>query len=163
MLWVNRGVSPFTLYACSDNTPGAAQWIQVGSSGNVDFNFRGDWVSSDSYFVNDIVAYQGGSYLALEPSLGVPPSSLAPYWGQLAAPGLSEAEADTLYRTKGSFLYTQGVAAAIWTINHNLGTYPAVTVMDSTNTIVETAIAYIDSNSLTSSSIYAFSGTAILT
>jgi len=84
-------------------------------------------------------------------------------WQQNTEGGLSQATADTLYRKKSSFIFTQGVASALWTINHNLGTYPAVTVLDSTGAEVVCSIQYIDANNLTVAAVLPFSGQAILT
>jgi hypothetical protein len=50
MLWVNRATTPFTLYACSDNTPGAAQWIQVGTTSATGTPVA--WVNVKNYGLN---------------------------------------------------------------------------------------------------------------
>jgi hypothetical protein len=84
-------------------------------------------------------------------------------WKQSTVGGLTKAEADTYYRTKPSFVFSQGVASALWTIAHNLGTYPAVTILDSTGSVVECDVKYIDSNTITVAAARPFSGQAILT
>lgn len=61
-----------------------------------------------------------------------------------------------------SFVYAQGTPATIWHINHNLGIYPTVIVIDSANTQYEGAIVYTDINNLTITFSAAFSGTAYL-
>ena len=61
-----------------------------------------------------------------------------------------------------SYTHTQGVASSTWTINHNLGFYPNLTVQDSAGTIYEGEIAYTDSGSLTVTFSSAFSGKAYL-
>ena len=60
--------------------------------------------------------------------------------------------------------YTQcfEVAAAKWTITHNLGKYPSVTVVDSTNTVVVGNVDYTTSNSLVITFNAAFSGCVFL-
>lgn len=58
--------------------------------------------------------------------------------------------------------HTQGSASSSWTINHNLGFYPNVTVVDSGGSIVEGEISYTNSNSLTVTFSSAFSGKAYL-
>jgi hypothetical protein len=61
-----------------------------------------------------------------------------------------------------AYEHTQGAASASWTINHNLGFKPNVTVVDSAGNIVEGEITYTNSNSLTVSFQSAFSGYAYL-
>ena len=60
--------------------------------------------------------------------------------------------------------YTQcfEVAAAQWTITHNLGKYPSVTVVDSANTVVVGNVDYTSSNSLVITFNAAFSGCVFL-
>jgi hypothetical protein len=61
-----------------------------------------------------------------------------------------------------AYTHTQGVSSATWTINHNLGFYPNLTVQDSAGTIYEGEITYTDSVSLTVTFSSAFSGKAYL-
>jgi len=61
-----------------------------------------------------------------------------------------------------SYTYTQATPSATWTINHNLGYNPNLTVQDSAGTIVEGEISYTNSNSLTVTFSAAFSGYAYL-
>lgn len=61
-----------------------------------------------------------------------------------------------------SYEHMQGSASNSWTITHNLGFKPNVTVIDSAGNIVEGEIAYTNSNSLTVSFQSAFSGTAYI-
>jgi hypothetical protein len=61
-----------------------------------------------------------------------------------------------------SFEHNQGSASNSWTITHNLGFKPNVTVIDSAGNIVEGEIAYTNSNLLTVSFASAFSGKAYL-
>jgi hypothetical protein len=61
-----------------------------------------------------------------------------------------------------AYHHVQGVVASSWTIVHNLGFYPNVTVQDSTGTIVEGEITYTNPKQLTVSFQSAFSGNAYL-
>ena len=61
-----------------------------------------------------------------------------------------------------AYTHTQGVASAIWVVNHNLDFYPNVTVQDSAGTIYEGEISYTSLGSLTLTFSSAFSGTAFL-
>ena len=61
-----------------------------------------------------------------------------------------------------AYTHTQGVASAIWVVDHNLDFYPNVTVQDSAGTIYEGEISYTSLGSLTLTFSSAFSGTAFL-
>ena len=61
-----------------------------------------------------------------------------------------------------SFTHNQGTPSALWTINHNLGRYPSVTVVDSAGTFVIGELKYISSNQVTATFSAAFSGSAYL-
>ena len=60
------------------------------------------------------------------------------------------------------YTFTQSAASATWTIAHNLGKYPSVTVIDSANTIVYGNPTYTDENNLTINFSAPFSGKAYL-
>jgi len=47
-----------------------------------------------------------------------------------------------------SYLHTQATAALVWTVVHNLGRYPSVTVSDTNNDSVVADIHYVDLNQL---------------
>ena len=61
-----------------------------------------------------------------------------------------------------AYVHTQGVASNTWTINHNLGFFPNLTIQDSAGTLYEGEITYTDSGSLTVTFSAAFSGKAYL-
>ena len=64
-----------------------------------------------------------------------------------------------------TYIHTQGVASATWTITHNLNSFPSVTVTDSANTpysVAQGQIVYNNSNQLTVSFSAAFAGKAFL-
>lgn len=46
----------------------------------------------------------------------------------------------------GTFIYEQAQTSAEWTINHNLGKYPSVTIADSAGNVFFPAIKYINEN-----------------
>jgi hypothetical protein len=60
------------------------------------------------------------------------------------------------------YVHTQEAAAATWTITHNLGRHPSVTVVDSGGSVVIGDVAYVTANQVTVSFSAAFSGTAYL-
>jgi hypothetical protein len=45
-----------------------------------------------------------------------------------------------------SFVYTQLSASAVWTVNHNLGKNPAVTVVDTGGNELLVDVDYVDTN-----------------
>lgn len=61
-----------------------------------------------------------------------------------------------------NYIHNQNIAASTWTINHSLGKYPSVSVVDSANSLVVGEVDYIDINSLTVTFSGAFSGKAYL-
>lgn len=62
-----------------------------------------------------------------------------------------------------SYAFTQSLASASWgPINHALGKFPSVTVVDSANSVVFGNIVYIDENNVTLEFSAPFSGTAYL-
>lgn len=62
----------------------------------------------------------------------------------------------------GSYTHIQVVAASTWTINHNLGYYPAVSIVDSGENLVMGDVTYISSNTLSVSFNASFGGKAYL-
>jgi len=65
-----------------------------------------------------------------------------------------------VYTTDANFVHDQGVAAAIWTVQHNLNKKCSVTVVDSANQIVVGEIVYNSDNQVTITFSGSFSGKA---
>lgn len=61
-----------------------------------------------------------------------------------------------------NFVHNQNVAAQVWSVNHNLGKYPAVTVVDSSGRIVVGDVTFTDLNSLTVWFPFPFGGQVFL-
>ena len=61
-----------------------------------------------------------------------------------------------------TFIFNQGVASTTWNVNHNLGKFPSVTVIDTANTVVNGEYEYIDNNNITLKFSAAFAGKAYL-
>lgn len=74
--------------------------------------------------------------------------------GPAGPPGATSGDKNTAW--------TQSSAASVWTIAHNLGKYPSVTVKDSGGDIVEGGIEYPNANTVILSFTSSFSGTAYL-
>lgn len=80
-------------------------------------------------------------------------------WTAVASGGASEAHV----HPPDAYTHEQGVAAATWTVTHNMGFFPSVTVVDSAGTAVAGAdVTYIDTNTLTIGFGAAFGGKAYL-
>ena len=61
-----------------------------------------------------------------------------------------------------TFIFNQGVPALTWNIQHNLGKFPSITVIDTGNTVVNGEYTYVDNNNVTLKFSAAFAGTAYL-
>ena len=61
-----------------------------------------------------------------------------------------------------NFEYTQNLAATTWTINHNLGKYCSVTVVDTNNDVIFGEVHYNSPNQIVLTFTAAFSGKAYL-
>lgn len=61
-----------------------------------------------------------------------------------------------------TYIHDQSTASDTWTIQHNLGKYPSVTVVDSAGTICEGTVTYMDTNTIVCNFNGAFSGKAYL-
>jgi hypothetical protein len=79
-------------------------------------------------------------------------------WNDLAYTGVDAAEIVPLV----SYNHVQGSDSSVWSIEHNLGFYPSVTVFMSSGDVVEGAIEHQNTNALTITFSVAISGTAYL-
>ena len=61
-----------------------------------------------------------------------------------------------------TFVFTQGVPSIQWTVQHNLGKFPSVSVVNNNNVLLYGDTTYIDSNELTINFSAGFSGKAYL-
>tara|TARA_B110000285_G_C14882453_1_gene494577 strand:+ start:15 stop:722 length:708 start_codon:yes stop_codon:yes gene_type:complete len=61
-----------------------------------------------------------------------------------------------------SFTFTQAVAALVWTVNHNLGKNPSVSIVTNTGEEVYARVDYTNLNSLTITFSQAFAGSAYM-
>lgn len=73
-------------------------------------------------------------------------------------------ELEYLPGSSASLCYThiQGEASDVWMIEHNMGRYPSVTVVDSAGSAVFGDVTYANENQLTVTFSVAFSGKAYL-
>jgi hypothetical protein len=64
--------------------------------------------------------------------------------------------------TGQTYTHSQSIPSETWTINHNLGQFPSVTVVDSAGTEVIGGVTYQNSNTIVLSFTAAFAGKAYL-
>ena len=117
--------------------------------GSIKFNWKGTYAGGTAYVVDDVVSYQGGSYICKLASTGNLPTN-GTYWDTLAEGGdvatTLTTQGDVLYRdgsglqrlaagTSGQFLKTQGSGAnPVWGTVSTTGLVKQVShVQDTTN------------------------------
>ena len=61
-----------------------------------------------------------------------------------------------------TFVFTQTVAATVWNVNHNLGKFPSISVVDTANTVVAGQYEYTDNNNVILKFSAGFAGKAYL-
>lgn len=72
------------------------------------------------------------------------------------------ADLETIRTGAGIYTHDQAIAASVWTINHNLGKYPSITVVDTGGNVVSGTYTYVDENTMVAEFNAAFKGTAYL-
>lgn len=60
------------------------------------------------------------------------------------------------------YVHTQSVASSVWSVAHNLGKFPSVTVIDSGNNVVFGDVQFIDNNNVIITFTSSFSGKAYI-
>ena len=61
-----------------------------------------------------------------------------------------------------TFIFTQGVPATTWDIQHNLAKFPSVTVINNNNVVITGEVTYIDNNNVQLNFSAGFTGKAYL-
>lgn len=69
---------------------------------------------------------------------------------------------DTLAAAATTFTFTQVTPADTWTIVHNLGKYPSVTIVDNSGNVIDGSVTYTNANQIICEFSPAFSGKAYL-
>lgn len=101
--------------------------------------------------------YDGDIYIDKLTGFFYGPKALGEWSG---VPFYTPAEVDN---TTQRFTHTQSVASATWTITHTLGGRPAVTIVDSGESVVYGDLVYNSNTSITISFTAPFAGVAYLT
>ncbi len=68
----------------------------------------------------------------------------------------------TLSSPDKTFEFTQGVPATTWNIQHNLGKFPSVSVINNNNVVINGEVTYIDNNNVQLNFSAGFTGKAYL-
>jgi hypothetical protein len=74
---------------------GTIAWNILGYSAG--FAFKGAWSSGTSYVVNDVVSYNGSSYISIQNGTNQNPATQTAYWSIIALIGTSATQATTVY------------------------------------------------------------------
>ena len=61
-----------------------------------------------------------------------------------------------------TFIFTQGVPATTWNIQHDLGKFPSVSVINNNNVVINGEVTYIDNNNVQLNFSAGFTGKAYL-
>ena len=61
-----------------------------------------------------------------------------------------------------TFVFTQGAPATVWNIQHNLGKFPSVSVINNNNVVINGEVTYIDNNNVQLNFSAGFTGKAYL-
>ena len=61
-----------------------------------------------------------------------------------------------------TFIFTQGAPATVWNIQHNLGKFPSVSVINNNNIVINGEVTYIDNNNVQINFSAGFTGKAYL-
>lgn len=94
---------------------------------------------------------------------GIGGSSIASIAVTQVTQGLTGADGGTQPGTGDSnYVHTQALASSTWTVDHNLGKYPSVSVVDSANDEVEGGIKHVSINQLILTFSAPFTGRAFI-
>ncbi len=129
----------------------------AGPAGPEGMVWRGIWSAATAYVVDDVVSFEGSSYIAIQAHSGQTPTWFSAYWQLVAAKGDPGAGGGGSY-----YRHVQSTPAAVWVITHGLGYRPNVTVVDSTARQVEGDVEHVNDNELIVSFSAAFAGEAYL-
>tara|TARA_B100000287_G_scaffold290960_1_gene274317 strand:- start:683 stop:1585 length:903 start_codon:yes stop_codon:yes gene_type:complete len=75
--------------------------------GNIKFKWQGAYNGATSYTLDDVVSYNGSSYICIQASTGNLPTDTA-YWEQMSQAGTNGTDLSTTLTTQGDILYRDG-------------------------------------------------------
>lgn len=141
----------------ADIDPAGFVWPQVGEEWSI-YDENGYWRLGAKFLSQDESALfeslqPGDHYPGLEPGPPGPQGPIGPA-GPQGPPGVGAGSGDLTY------VHTQGAPSTTWVAVHNLGKYPAVTVVDSADDEVTVDVHHDSTNQTTLTASAAFSGKA---
>ena len=75
--------------------------------GNIKLNWKGAYNASTAYVIDDVVSYNGSSYVCIAATTGNLPTVTAK-WNQMSAAGTDGTDVGTTLTTQGDILYRDG-------------------------------------------------------
>tara|TARA_B100000497_G_C7663581_1_gene399881 strand:- start:83 stop:934 length:852 start_codon:yes stop_codon:yes gene_type:complete len=75
--------------------------------GSIKFNWKGTYAGGTAYVVDDVVEYNGSSYICIQASTGNLPTDTA-YFEQMSSAGTNGTDVGTTLTTQGDILYRDG-------------------------------------------------------
>ena len=75
--------------------------------GNIKLNWKGAYNAGTAYIVDDVVSYNGSSYVCIQASTGNLPT-VTTYWNQMSAKGTDGTDIGATLTTQGDILYRDG-------------------------------------------------------
>ena len=72
--------------------------------GSIKFNWKGTYAGATAYKVDDVVSYNGSSYISIQAGTGNLPTDTA-YWEQMSQAGTDGTDVGTTITTQGDILY----------------------------------------------------------
>ena len=81
---------------------------------------------------------------------------------KISQPEVNVAVTGVIATKDAHYTHTQSAPSASWSVTHNMGKKPAVSVVDSADSVVYGSVEYTDKNSLIITFNSAFSGKAYL-
>jgi len=75
--------------------------------GNIKLNWKGAYNAGTAYIIDDVVSYNGSSYVCIQASTGNLPT-VTTYWNQMSAKGTDGTDIGTTLTTQGDILYRDG-------------------------------------------------------
>jgi hypothetical protein len=79
--------------------------------GNIKFNWQGAYAGGTAYAVDDVVSYNGSSYICKLASTGNLPTDTT-YWDQMSSAGTNGTDLTTTLTTQGDLVYRDGSGLA---------------------------------------------------
>ena len=75
--------------------------------GNIKLNWKGAYNAGTAYVIDDVVSYNGSSYVCIDATTGNLPTVTAK-WNQMSAAGTNGTDVGTTITTQGDILYRDG-------------------------------------------------------